>query len=135
MQAAQPSLYRLAEDGTLRLLLGHCRHCGQHTFPANAPGCRACGRPLESSDAIERPASATLDSFVQVHVAVVPGLRVPHLSAQVELLPGLMVGAALADSPGRTYHPGMALLGQAEPVPGTETYGCVFAPVAGDADE
>ena len=80
MQAAQPFLYRLAPDGTLRLLLRHCRHCGQQTFPANAPGCRGCGRELEQADAVERPATATLNEFVQVHVAVVPGLRVPHLS-------------------------------------------------------
>lgn len=135
MQAAQPSLYRLAADGTLHLLLGHCRHCGQHTFPANAPGCRGCGRPLEQSDVVELPATATLNGFVQVHVAVIPGLHVPHLSAQVELLPGLVVGAALADSPGGVYRCGMALAGRPELRPDADTYGCVFAPVSGGADE
>ena len=135
MQTAQPSLYRLAADGTLRLLLGHCRHCGQHTFPANAPGCRGCGNPLAQADVVERPATATLNGFVQVHVQVIPGLRVPHLSAQVELLPGLVVGAELADSPGCAYHCGMSLAGQPVPRPDTDTYGCVFAPVSGGADE
>lgn len=132
MQAAQPTLYRTAADGTVQLLLARCPSCGVLTFPATAPGCRACGHPLEQGETVAHTRAAKLLDFVEVHVAVVPGLRVPYLSAEVELVPGLVVGAALAERPAGTFLPGMAVVAQAQAEP-DGTFRCVFAPMEGRA--
>jgi uncharacterized OB-fold protein len=128
MQNHSLPLFRHAADGTMHLLLARCSGCGDLTFPASTPGCRACGCSLDESTVVEHSGTAKLLDFVRVHVEIVPGLRVPYLAAEIEVIPGLVIGAALADRPSDAYRLGMALIAQADPQAGADAPRCLFAP-------
>lgn len=129
-----PSLFRLGADSAAQLLLARCSGCGELTFPVTAPGCRACGLPLDQCETVEYSGTAKLLDWVQLHATVVPGMRVPYLVAEVELLPGLIVTAALAERPAGSYRRGMEVRAWVVPSAANDEPRCVFAPGDGSVE-
>lgn len=100
-----------APDG---LHLAHCAHCGCHTFPATAYGCRQCGR-ADRLSSVSLPQPPVLTNFVTLHAELAPGLPVPCVIGEVQLAPGVVEEALIAADEAQLVI-GMPL--RAEAVPG-----------------
>jgi uncharacterized OB-fold protein len=108
-----PTLYRLGEDGSPRLLFGRCLACEALTFPANAYGCARCGSA--SLEIVERPAAGTLVACVTLHADLIAGLPAPQVVGDVEIAPGI-VEEVLIQGEQDTLVPGMTLAGVVHPL-------------------
>lgn len=112
------------------LLLGHCDACGTWSFPAQAWGCRRCGRPTLQARPL--PAPPRLVNAITVHIELVPGLPAPCVIGEVQLAPGVVEEALIDVASEDRLQAGMALQARA----GADTQGrlrWVFAPADGVA--
>jgi len=111
------------------LQLAHCRACGAYTFPADAYGCRRCGRD-DTLSAVPLPAPALLRNAVMLHSALAPGLPVPCVIGEVELAPGVVEEALIGVDEAATLSLGMALRAAPRVDADGQRIGWQFVPVA-----
>lgn len=135
-QAAQPALYRLAEDGRrLQIRLLADRAGEDLTFPFNAYGTARSGRP--PAECVERltDGRAVLKNFVTVHGEIVPGLKPPFIVGEVELAPGIVEEAIIEAASETELHIGMTLQAMAFDDPANaERFVCRFVPVSASGE-
>jgi len=93
------------------LQLAHCAHCGCHTFPAQAHGCRQCGA-TEGLSACALPQVPVLTNFITLFAELAPGLPVPCVIGEVMLAPGVVEEALIAVADESALTLGMPLCAQ-----------------------
>ncbi|CAG9166672.1 hypothetical protein CURE108131_03075 [Cupriavidus respiraculi] len=83
--------HTLSADGRTPVLqAARCGQCGGHSYPANVPGCRHCGAPGHTLEAVDCMGAVPLRNVVTVHAPLAPGLAVPAIIGEIELCPGLV---------------------------------------------
>jgi uncharacterized OB-fold protein len=98
------------DEASLRL--AHCERCGGYGYPATVHGCGRCGAPADALRAVPCPRAPRLLNFTTVHAELAPGLPVPCVIGEVELVPGV-VEEALIDADAASLQPGLPLTAHA----------------------
>lgn len=130
LKPLHPSLYQLAEDGrSLDFFYSQCPTCKALNFPANVPGCKDCGHPLEEAQTLRRPGGGELLEYVTLYVPLAPGMSTPSIAGDVRIADGIVEEGVIGVDDEASLRPGMALRAVAVPLEAQGVYACRFVPV------